>query len=45
MDPRRWEEEKRQAQEDMAGHAERDDLQAMGVDWEEAKSVAGDCRE
>jgi len=23
----------------------RDDPQAMGVDWEEAKSVAGDCRE
>jgi len=23
----------------------RDDLQAMGVDWEEAKSVAGDRRE
>jgi len=29
VDHRRWEEEMRQTQEDMAGHAERDDLQAM----------------
>ena len=41
MDPRRREEEKKKTWQDTL----RDDLQAMYVDWEEAKSVAGDCRE